>query len=442
MKKIFSLLLAVVMFVTLFTGCSDQGKEGEQLEISVTTTFAGEDGNAKNYKTAIEGFTGKTGIKINDSSANADENFKARIQTDFQAGSEPDVLFFFTGADASAFIEQDKVVPIDEIRSVYPDFATNMKEDWLPTNLVNEKNYAVPVNGFWEAMFCNTEVLDAAGVQVPGADYTWGQFKVDCQKIKNAGYIPIAAALGHIPHYWWELSIFNHTTPGTHTEVPSDTRSGNGPAWVQGMEDIKELYELGYFPENTNYATDDETFSLFTESKAAFLVDGSWKVGGIVSACQTDPEKADTLDTEKLDKFDVTFVPTKGKRKTTDLIGGLSMGYYITRKAWNDPAKRDASVKFVEYMTSDEMVPVFSAHTPTALKKDPEIDEKNLNSLQIKALNMLKEVTSLTGAVQDVFDGECRTSTFDGMPQIVTGGVSAESAVAEGLAVYAAMNQK
>ena len=179
--------------------------------------------------------------------------------------------------------------------------------------------------------------------------------------------------------------------------------------------------------------------SQFTSDKAAFLIDGSWKVGGIAAACQSDANDASTLDTEKLDHFDVTFVPGQGERKATDLIGGLSMGYYISRKAWDDETKRDAAVKFVEYMTSDAMVPVFAAHTATALKNAPEVDPAQFNSLQLKALDMMAGVTSLTGAVQDIFNGDCRTSTFDGMPLIVTGEVTAEDAVAEGLQLYADM---
>ena len=49
---------------------------------------------------------------------------------------------------------------------------------------------------------------------------------------------------------------------------------------------------------------------------------------------------------------------------------------------------------------------------------------------------MMSDVTSLTGAVQDLFMGDCRISTFDGMPEIVTGAVSAEDAVLEGLNTY------
>lgn len=461
MKKTTALLLAGALACTSLAGCGSKttsdtqpaatttagsGTESKSEEtttaaaksvaLNVTTTFAGEDGNAKNYQNAIKDWMAATGNTVNDSSAVSDETFKARVASDFQMGSEPDVLFYFNGADSNSFIEAGKVVTIDEIRAVYPDYASNMNDDLIAASLVDGKKYAVPVNGFWEAMFVNTEVLAAAGVEVPGADYTWDQFKADCEKIKAAGYSPIAAALGNIPHYWWEYSIFNHNTPDNHINIPKTVDEEQGQNWVAGMNDIKELYELGYFPKNTLSATDDDTFLMFMESKAAFLIDGSWKVGGIAGQCQTDPDDPATLDAEKLDKITVTYVPGKGDRKASDLIGGLSMGYYITRKAWDDPEKRDAAVNFVEYMTSNEVVPVFAQHTASALKAAPAVDQTQFNSLQVKAMEMMSGVTSLTPAVQDIFNGECRTSTFDGMPQIVTGKVAAEDAVAEGLAAY------
>ena len=404
------------------------------VELNVTTTFAGEDGNAQNFKDAVAAWEEETGNTVNDASATSDEEFKARVEMDFQTGADPDVLFFFTGADANSFIEADKVVPVDEIRETYPDYAANMKDELLPKSLVDDKAYAIPVNGFWEAMFVNTEVLDAAGVAVPGADYTWDQFLTDCEAIKEAGYTPIAAALGNIPHYWWEYAIFNNGDVVNHLTIPASIDDAG--AWVAGMEDIKALYEAGYFPENTLSATDDETFAMFTEGQAAFLIDGSWKVGGITGAYQADPDDPSTLDTEKLDKITVAHVPGKGDRKATDWIGGISSGYYISRAAWEDDAKREAAVSFVESLTSDETVAKFAAHTATALKEAPAVDEAAFTSLQIKAMQAMAEVTSLTGAVQDLFNGECRVSTFDGMPQIVTGEVSAADAVAEGLDIY------
>ncbi len=432
MKKQLAVLLAGAMICGTFAAPMTAGAEGA--ELNVTTTFAGEDGNAQNFKDAVAAWEETTGNTVNDASATSDETFKSRVEMDFQTGADPDVLFFFNGADANSFIEAGKVVSIDTIREQYPEYAENMNDDLITPSIVDGVRYAVPVNGYWEAMFVNTTVLEAAGVEVPGADYTWDAFLEDCEKIKNAGYTPIAAALGNIPHYWWEFSIFNNGNVTDHLNIPASVDEAG--AWVAGMEDIKALYEAGYFPENTLSATDDETFAAFVDDKAAFLVDGSWKVGGIVGACQSDPEDPATLDTEKLDKFTVTYVPGKGERKATDLIGGLSMGYYISTAAWEDDAKRDAAVSFVEYMTSDEIVAKFAQHTASALKAAPEVDEAAFNSLQVKAMEMMSGVTSLTGAVQDLFNGECRVSTFDGMPQIVTGEVSAEDAVAEGLEIY------
>lgn len=455
MKRFIAAMLAGTMIFSL-AACGSQPSDGgvettgtktesttssegttatvKPVELNVTTTFAGEDGNAQNFKNAVKAWCDETGNTVADTSATSDETFKTRVITDFETGSEPDVLFFFNGADANSFIEADKVVSIDEIRAEYPDYASNMNDDLIADSLVDGKKYAVPVNGFWEAMFVNKEVLDAAGVEVPGADYTMDMFKEDCQKIKDAGYTPIAAALGNIPHYWWEYAIFNHDTPENHVQVPTGIE--DAASWVDGMLDIKELYELGYFPDNTLSATDDETFAMFVDSKAAFLIDGSWKVGGIVSACQSDPEDASTLDADKLANFTVTYVPGNGDRKATDLIGGLSMGYYITRKAWEDPDKRAAAVDFVSYMTSDELVPVFAQHTASALKNAPAVDESQFNALQIEAMDMMSGVTSLTGAVQDIFMGDCRVTTFDGMPEIVTGKLDAAEAVEEGLKLY------
>ena len=87
-------------------------------------------------------------------------------------------------------------------------------------------------------------------------------------------------------------------------------------------------------------------------------------------------------------------------------------------------------------MTSDEVPPLFAQHTASALKNAPAVDETQFNVLQVKAMSMMSGVTSLTGAVQDLFNGDCRVSTFDGMPDIVVGNVSAADAVQEGIDVY------
>ena len=423
MRKALALVLCGAMAVSMVgCGSSNSSKKTsdetskKSVKLSVTTTYAGEDTNAQNYKDAVAAWESKTGNKVDDSSATSDETFKSRITTDFETGSEPDVLFFFNGVDSNQFVEQGKVVSVDEIRKEYPDYASNMKDDMLGASPVDGKNYSIPVNGFWEGMFVNKEVLKKAGVDVPTKDTTWDEFLQMCEKIKKAGYTPIAASLLEIPHYWFEYSIYNFDSPTTHNTVPAKVDDAAGKAWVSGLEDIKTLYEKGYFPANTLTAKDDETFQLFTNDKAAFLCDGSWKVGGIESAVK-DPEN-----------YTVTYVPGKGDRKSTDIIGGISMGYYITKKAWDDPEKRAAAVDFVEYMTSDEMVSKFAGTGVTALKNGTTPAD-NMTALSKDAVTFSAGVTAISPAVQDNLSEAVRKPIFGEMSSIVQGKTAAKDAV-------------
>ena len=423
MRKALALVLCGAMAVSMVgCGSSNSGKKTsdetskKSVKLSVTTTYAGEDTNAQNYKDAVAAWESKTGNKVDDSSATSDETFKSRITTNFETGSEPDVLFFFNGVDSNQFVEQGKVVSVDEIRKEYPDYASNMKDDMLGASPVDGKNYSIPVNGFWEGMFVNKEVLKKAGVDVPTKDTTWDEFLQMCEKIKKAGYTPIAASLLEIPHYWFEYSIYNFDSPTTHNTVPAKVDDAAGKAWVSGLEDIKTLYEKGYFPANTLTAKDDETFQLFTNDKAAFLCDGSWKVGGIESAVK-DPEN-----------YTVTYVPGKGDRKSTDIIGDISMGYYITKKAWDDPEKRAAAVDFVEYMTSDEMVSKFAGTGVTALKNGTTPAD-NMTALSKDAVTFSAGVTAISPAVQDNLSEAVRKPIFGEMSSIVQGKTAAKDAV-------------
>lgn len=423
MRKALALVLCGAMAVSMVgCGSSNSGKKTsdetskKSVKLSVTTTYAGEDTNAQNYKDAVAAWESKTGNKVDDSSATSDETFKSRITTDFETGSEPDVLFFFNGVDSNQFVEQGKVVSVDEIRKEYPDYASNMKDDMLGASPVDGKNYSIPVNGFWEGMFVNKEVLKKAGVDVPTKDTTWDEFLQMCEKIKKAGYTPIAASLLEIPHYWFEYSIYNFDSPTAHNTVPAKVDDAAGKAWVSGLEDIKTLYEKGYFPANTLTAKDDETFQLFTNDKAAFLCDGSWKVGGIESAVK-DPEN-----------YTVTYVPGKGDRKSTDIIGGISMGYYITKKAWDDPEKRAAAVDFVEYMTSDEMVSKFAGTGVTALKNGTTPAD-NMTALSKDAVTFSAGVTAISPAVQDNLSEAVRKPIFGEMSSIVQGKTAVKDAV-------------
>lgn len=424
-KRILALLLCTLALLSL-AACSSGAAEpapspSAGVTLRVVTSYGRGDGNRKSYEAAVASYEAETGNRVIDESSTSDEEWKNEVLTDFMTGSEPDVLFYFTDVDAEPFIKAGRVVSIEEIREEYPDYATNMKPSMIAT-ASDGLHYAVPSTGYWENLFVNRRVMEACGLPLPGPDYSWEQFLADCQVIRDAGYTPIACSLFEIPHYWFEFAVLNNGTLDGHLTVPRLGADGHlvqdaaARSWIAGIEDIRGLYEAGFFPENTLTATDAETVALFAEGKAAFLIDGSWKVGYFAEYYP-----------EHLEDFVICYVPGKGQRLATEAIGGISMGYFITRKAWEDPEKRDAAVAFVFHMTSEEVLSSFITTEVTALidGADPE----GLNALQQSAADANAHITGIVGAVQDGISGEAKTELFADIQKCVTGQMSAEEAV-------------
>ena len=414
MKRIFTVALALAL--TLCLACTAMA----EVTLNVVTSYGGDDGNRSNFEAAVAAYEIATGNKVNDGSATSNEEWKAKVLTDFETGSEPDVLFYFTNADAEPFITAGKVVSIDEIRAEYPDYATNMKDSMMAI-ASDGKSYAVPSSGYWENMFVNKSVLDACGVAVPGPDYTWDQFLKDCETIKAAGFTPIACSLFEVPHYWFEFMVMNNGTVANHLDLPAATDDEVAAKWAAGLNDIKALYEAGYFPANTLTATDAETVEMFNNGEAAYLIDGSWKVGYF------------TENAADLNDFAIAYVPAKGERVASEAIGGISMGYFITRKAWDDPEKRVAAVEFVSSLTSDEVMSTFVTTEVTALVNGAT--PAGLNALQASAASANAAITAIAGAVQDTLTAEARGDLFANIQNVVTGKMTAEEAIASAIAL-------
>lgn len=221
-----------------------------------------------------------------------------------------------------------------------------------------------------------------------------------------------------VPHYWFEFCVFNNGSISSHLNLPSNSGDETGKIWAAGLRDIKELYDRGFFPENTNTATDNETAGLMIKNKAAFMIDGSWKVGWF------------QYNAKDINDFAVTYVPAKGKRKATEIVGGLSMGYYITKKSWDDPKKREACVEFVKAMTTDEVVSSFalSSLAVTALKNGAQAPDGG-DPLALYALAMTKNCTGVVPAAQDMLNPNARTALFADVIKIVAGEITPEEAI-------------
>ncbi|MFV0519840.1 MAG: ABC transporter substrate-binding protein [Lachnospirales bacterium] len=362
MKKFLKVILALATGVTLVS-CSGLTND-EDIVLNTVSMLGGENKTAEYYEEILQNYESKYGIEVNDKSEGSSQEWKTSVRTGFQVGNIPDVLFYFTGAEAEEFITEEYFVDIKTIKSKYPEYGENISQNAMKFMIEDDGNaYALPVRGFWEGLILNTELFEEYDLELPT---TWEKLVTAIEVFDENGVVPIAASLSEEPHYWIEHLILAY---GGVKEHSKDLIQGEDApeSWAKALDLLVELNDMGAFDTNATTVSSVDAKNLFKEKKAAMILEGSWFVSGI-----TDQENTTVISFPSY---------VTNKKESTDIIGGFSYGFYITREAWGNPEKREAAVKFVEEMTSNESIAKFATvgGAPAAEVKVLEGDSKALD---------------------------------------------------------------
>lgn len=417
LRRIISNMIVIAVFLTACTGCSQSKQPSktakfDNVKLNVVTTYGPNDGGHPAFTELWGEFAKETGAEITDGSADSTEEWKRSVIDSFNTGDEPDVLFFFTGTDVEDLIKNNKFVSLEEIRKSYPDYAANINLTILEGLSASDgESYAVPVKGYWERLFINTDIFEELELPIP-ENYD-DLFEIAPVFIE-AEYIPIAASLAEVPHYIFEALLFNQTGPSGHHNIPSDP--DNLPmSWTYALEQFPIMYEAGMFPADGDALTHADAFELFQSKKAAMIIDGDWSVAYV-------------RDTENTAVVNFPADPER-PRKSTDLISGFSMGFYITQKAWNDSTKREAAVAFVQFLTTNDSIlrlNVSGAAMPIAGFTTGDSDQSNITPLRLSIDSLNENTTAFVGAVADKFRPEAREWLFSQILPLAKSEVTAE----------------
>ncbi|NLD60597.1 MAG: carbohydrate ABC transporter substrate-binding protein [Clostridiales bacterium] len=380
MKKLFALVLTIALLGSFALA--------EGVTIKTVSTFAGTDAAADTYQQLLDQWAAETGNTVEDASATSDEAWKAGVINDFAAGNEPDILFYFAKTADSARI-LDRVVPIAEINEAYPDL--NLTENAAIAES-DGKIYAIPVRAFWEGLFCNVDLFEKYNLELPT---DWAKFETAVKTFKENGVVPMAVSFSDVPHYIVEFAILSSGTPEEHKARPAPGETVP-ESWVEGMKLLHELYEMGAFAADANATTEAITSQMFRDGQAAMQLDGSWFANGI-------PQ-------ERWDKVVVMPFPTHAEdADPTAFIGGVSMGFYLTRSAWEDPAKRDAAVDLLRYLTTGDNAVALGGFAFGG-------------TIITSAVDMINNANDMLSPFQDEMDQEVRADKwFSKVPSIVDG---------------------
>ena len=368
-RKLIAITAALLLTVLAGTGTAEGG-----VTLHTISCFAGLDGSADEYVAILQHYESMTGNTVIDNSSITDEAWKTDILKDFAAGNEPDILFFFAaGADSAPILP--RVVSIEEINTAYPDM--NLPEN----DILREpdgKVYAVPVRGYWEGLYVHTDLFELYHAPLPK---DWASLMEAIRIFRENDIIPIALSLSDIPHYLAEMSLLACASkedlaarPKTFEEVPA--------SWLEAMGLIRELAEAGAFADNAWSTYESATTNLFLNKKAAMQMDGSWIQSSFTHGM--------------MDTLRVLPMPLhNGEGTAKCYVGGVSMGFYLTRRAWTS-GRRDAAVALLKELTSEESISELGSSSLSGRlldsAKDMQTDRQMVSPLQDAMNSKAREV--------------------------------------------------
>lgn len=387
MKKIFLSLLSLFLIVVL-AAC---GNSNEVTELRTVSMFGGTDPNATVYQEIIQNFEADTGVTIRDTSATANEIWKTSVVSSFYSGTEPDVLFFFTGATAAPFVDNDMVVSIEEIRAEYPEYAANISDSVLDP-------YAIPIKGFVEGVFVNTDLFTGELASYLDKEvWSWQDFHDIADELISRDIIPFAFGAEDVPHYWIEHLVLGFNGPDAFFNIPEpgsfagNSATAEGEKWVESLNMLNQLADEGWFGDTRGNQNNEIANQLFKTGQAAMILDGSWFAGGIAGT-SVDPDNTIMVPFPAIPE-------SEGGLNQYYMQSGFTSGFYITRQAWEDEAKRDLAVDFINAMTNTEAIEAYAGLG--GIPSDPSAVIENLNGISISMNTMPARTAAATLPLSD-----------------------------------------
>jgi raffinose/stachyose/melibiose transport system substrate-binding protein len=249
------------------------------------------------------------GVAIKDVAMD-NETMERILKTTMAAGTGPDICYYggmgpaFVTPLAKAGLLLDLNSIVEEYKDVLQDYGASAWEGIYVT-IAFEKD-------LWAAHY-NREIFDKLGLSEPK---TWTNFLDVLDKLKNAGYYPLALGnagawpAGHMFSLFCGLSA----GPDEMRSLLFGDGSWNQPLLEEGVGKLKLLHDKGYFNPGVNSLSYEDANALFYAGKAAINWTGLWLLTEIIERSKF--------------KVGAFFVPT-WKEFPTPLLEGIGSGWYV-----------------------------------------------------------------------------------------------------------------
>lgn len=268
------------------------------------------------------------------------DSFNQTVMTRFAAGDVPD-LFTFSENDIDDMVPSGYVMDLSGSQNV-----ANYAEGMLDSLSLDGKVYALPISNDFMCVTYNKTVFADAGITE--APDTWSGFLEACQKLKDAGVVPIASGFS-------EQWVVNGTSQTTYC---AEVLGNGGPALAemvdrtykfseveQWKEFFTRLQDMYPFMNNDPFGTDQNTcYSMLANGDAAMILNGTWTITNSI-AMNPDGD------------FGIFALPVSENAEDNKMpmcppAGGFAVSAETTHK--------EEALKFLEFLTSPESASIYA----------------------------------------------------------------------------------
>ncbi len=258
-------------------------------------------------------------------------------------------------------------------------------------------------------VYYNKTIFEECGIEVPT---TFEEFEAACATLKEAGYVPMAAAGLNGWHVmrWVELLVEHYAGAELHDKMNSFEESWNNEAVVQALNKYKEWVDAGYFPDGFLTADPNDTIMSFGSGECAMDIQGQWYDGQLIQ---------NELDVNNYGYFPF---PSGDANRMSAFAEMTQFNKNLTDE------ELDACIRFTDFYYSDENVAEYGEYYNLPLPKTgataPE-DQINVDSM-IETSN-----TNGTFTITDqAFPTEVADVLFNAQDAIANDQMTAEDAAA------------
>ncbi|MFT4102855.1 MAG: ABC transporter substrate-binding protein [Burkholderiaceae bacterium] len=205
------------------------------------------------------------------------------------AGRPPDVWQTFAGASIQAWVDAGRV---DEIDAVFGDtgLADALPPPVLSAVSAGAHRYGLPTGAHrGNVLFFNTAVLDKAGIETPGPDYSIERLRNDLARVAASGVAPLCLG-GRDP--FTRVELFESVLLGTvgadgWDRIAGDRFDWDGPELRTAAQRFGELLDRAD-PQADEQSWDEATRRLVA-GRCAFLAFNDSALGEMLRAANGQP---------------------------------------------------------------------------------------------------------------------------------------------------------